>query len=219
LKKIIRWITRLLLLCLLISIGEVLLLRFVDPPCTPLMLLRWAGGEGMRHEWRSLDGIASSMQQAVMAAEDQQFRDHFGFDWDQIEHAVKENRKRSRPRGASTITMQTARNLFLWQGGGMVRKGLEAYYTLLLELFLPKARIMEVYMNIVEWGPGIFGAEAAARANFNISAAKLSPAQSALLAAVLPNPRHWSPAKSNKYIAGRATAIAADMGAFSPFKK
>ena len=219
LKKLLRWISRLLLLCLLVSIGQVLMMRFVNPPCTPLMLWRWGAGEGMRHEWRELGGMAPSVQQAVMAAEDQQFPSHFGFDWDQIGQAMKENLKRKRSRGASTITMQTARNLFLWQGGGLVRKGFEAYYTLLLELFWPKARIMEVYLNIVEWGPGVFGAEAAARANFNISAAKLSPSQSALLAAVLPNPRHFSPAKPNSYIAHRAAEIAADMGAFAPFKR
>jgi len=219
LKKILQLITRLLLLCLLVSISEVLLLRFVNPPCTPLMLWRWAAGEGMRHEWRDLGRMAPSLQQAVMAAEDQQFPDHFGFDWDQIGRAMKENLKRKRPRGASTITMQTARNLFLWQGGGILRKGLEAYYTVLFELFWPKARIMEVYLNIVEWGPGIFGVEAASREYFSLSAAKLSSSQSALLAAVLPNPRHWSPTKSNKYIAGRAAAIAADMDAFAPFKK
>ncbi len=218
-KKILQLITRLLLLCLLVSISEVLLLRFVNPPCTPLMLWRWAAGEGMRHEWRDLGRMAPSLQQAVMAAEDQQFPDHFGFDWDQIGRAMKENLKRKRPRGASTITMQTARNLFLWQGGGILRKGLEAYYTVLFELFWPKARIMEVYLNIVEWGPGIFGVEAASREYFSLSAAKLSSSQSALLAAVLPNPRHWSPTKSNKYIAGRAAAIAADMDAFAPFKK
>ena len=219
LKKILRWISRLLLLCLLVSICEVLLLRFVDPPCTPLMLWRWVAGQGMRHEWRDLGGMAPSVQQAVMAAEDQQFPDHSGFDWDQIERAMQENQKRRRPRGASTITMQTARNLFLWQGGGFVRKGLEAYYTLLLELFWSKARIMEVYLNIAEWGPGVFGVEAASRAYFTCHAATLTPPQAALLAAVLPNPRQWSPAKPNRYIARRAAAIASDMGAFAPLKK
>jgi monofunctional glycosyltransferase len=219
LRKLLRGISTLLLFFLLVSVGEVLVLRFVNPPCTPLMLWRWAAGEDMRHEWRDLGSMAPSVQQAVMAAEDQQFPDHFGFDWDQIGRAMKENLKRKRPRGASTITMQTARNLFLWQGGGLLRKGLEAYYTVLFEIFWPKARIMEVYLNIVEWGPGIFGAEAASREYFNLPALKLSPSQSAMLAAVLPNPRHWSPAKSNKYISGRAAAIAADMDAFAPFKK
>jgi monofunctional glycosyltransferase len=219
LKNLLRDIFSLLLFFLLSSIGLVLLLRFVNPPCTPLMLWRWTAGEGMRHEWRDLGGIAPSVQQAVMASEDQQFPDHLGFDWDQIEHAIKENQKRRKPRGASTITMQTARNLFLWQGGGLVRKGLEAYCTVLLELVWPKARIMEVYLNIAEWGPGVFGAEAASRAYFSRPAAQLSPQQAALLAAVLPNPRHFSPAKPNKYIAGRAAAIAAGMHAFAPFRQ
>ncbi len=218
-KKLLRGISKLLLFFLTVSIGGVLMLRFIDPPCTPLMLWRWAAGEGMRHEWRNLSGMAPAVQQAVMAAEDQQFPDHFGFDWDQIGRAMKENFKRKRPRGASTITMQTARNLFLWQGGGMVRKGLEAYYTLLLELFWPKARIMEVYLNIAEWGTGVFGAEAASRAYFNRPASQLTAQQAALLAAVLPNPRRWSPAHPNSYIARRAAEIAADMHAFAPFKK
>jgi monofunctional glycosyltransferase len=219
LKKILQGLSILLLFFLIVSICEVLMLRFVDPPCTPLMLWRWAEGEGMRHEWRNLSGMTPAVQQAVMAAEDQQFPDHFGFDWDQIGRAMKENLKRKRPRGASTITMQTARNLFLWQGGGMVRKGLEAYFTLLLELFWPKARIMEVYLNIAEWGKGVFGAEAASRACFNRPAAQLTAQQAALLAAVLPNPRHWSPSHPNSYIARRAADIAADMHAFAPFKK
>ncbi len=214
-----RAIRRLLLLFLIVSIGGVLLLRFVDPPCTPLMLWRWAAGEGMRHEWRDLKDLSPALQQAVMAAEDQQFPDHFGFDWDQIDRAMKENLKRKRPRGASTITMQTSRNLFLWQGGGLVRKGIEAYFTLMLELFWPKARIMEVYLNIAEWGSGVFGAEAASRAYFNRPAAQLTAQQAALLAAVLPNPRRWSPAKPSPYVARRAADIAADMHAFAPFKK
>ena len=219
LKKLLRGILRLLLLFLIVSIGGVLLLRVFDPPCTPLMLWRRAAGEGMRHEWRDLSGIAPALQQAVMAAEDQQFPDHCGFDWDQIGRAMKENLKRKRPRGASTITMQTSRNLFLWQGGGLVRKGLEAYFTLLLELFWPKARIMEVYLNIAEWGTGVFGAETASRAYFNRPASGLTAQQAALLAAVLPNPRHWSPAKPGSYVVRRAADIAADMHAFAPFKK
>ncbi|MBN2106646.1 MAG: monofunctional biosynthetic peptidoglycan transglycosylase [Deltaproteobacteria bacterium] len=218
-KKLLRCIFTLLLLFLIVSIAGVLLLRFVNPPCTPLMLWRWAAGEGMRHEWRDLSGMAPALQQAVMAAEDQRFPDHCGFDWDQISRAMKENLKRKRPRGASTITMQTSRNLFLWQGGGLARKGLEAYFTLLLELFWPKARIIEVYLNIAEWGAGIFGAETASRAYFNRPASKLTAQQAALLAAVLPNPRHWSPAKPGSYVVRRAADIAADMRAFAPFKK
>jgi monofunctional biosynthetic peptidoglycan transglycosylase len=218
-KKFVQSINRLLLFFLIVSIGGVLLLRIFDPPCTPLMLWRWAAGEGMRHEWRDLSGIAPALQQAVMAAEDQRFPDHCGFDWDQIGRAMKENLKRKRPRGASTITMQTSRNLFLWQGGGLVRKGIEAYFTLLLELFWPKARIMEVYLNIAEWGTGVFGAETASRAYFNRPASGLTAQQAALLAAVLPNPRHWSPAKPGSYVVLRAADIAADMHAFAPFKK
>lgn len=218
-NTVIRIIRNLLLCSLLASVGLVVLLRFVNPPCTPLMLWRWAAGEGMRHEWRDLAAISPAVQQAVMAAEDQQFPDHFGFDWDQLERAMKENQTRKRPRGASTITMQTARNLFLWQGGGFARKGLEAYFTLLIELFWSKARIMEVYLNIIEWGTGIFGAEAAGRAYFSRPAAGLTHGQAALLAAVLPNPRRWSPASPNRYISGRAAVIDREMQSFAPLKK
>lgn len=214
-----RCIKNLLLAGLLVSAGLVLLLKFVNPPATPLMLWRWAAGEGMRHEWRDLDDISPVLQQAVMAAEDQRFPSHFGFDWRQIEQAMKENTKRRRPRGASTITMQTARNLFLWQGGGLVRKGLEAYFSLLIELFWTKARIMEVYLNSIEWGMGIFGAEAASRAYFNRPAAKLNPGQAALLAAVLPNPRRWSAVRPSPYISRRAATIGRDMKTIAPLKK
>jgi len=219
LNKVLRSTRNLLLASLLVSVGLVVLLRFVNPPCTPLMLWRWVAGEGMRHEWRDLAGISPALQQAVMAAEDQRFAEHFGFDWRQIKQALKENQKRSRHRGASTITMQTARNLFLWQGGGFVRKGLEAYFALLIELFWTKARIMEVYLNVIEWGQGIFGAEEASRAYFSRPAAGLTHGQSALLAAVLPNPRSWSPASPNRYILDRAAAIDREMLSFAPFKK
>jgi len=218
LNTVLRIIRNLLLCGLLASVGFVVLLRFVNPPCTPLMLWRWAAGEGMRHEWRDLAGISPAVQQAVMASEDQQFADHFGFDWRQIERAIKENLRRRHPRGASTITMQTARNLFLWQGGGFVRKGLEAYFALLIELLWTKARIMEMYLNIIEWGPGIFGAEAASRAYFSRPAAGLTHGQAALLAAVLPNPRRWSPASPSSYVSGRAAAIDREMQSFAPLK-
>ena len=219
LKTALRIIRNLLLGGLVASAGVVLLLRFINPPCTPLMLWRWAAGEGMRHEWRDLSGIAPVLQQAVMAAEDQAFTEHRGFDWRQIESAFKENTHRRRQRGASTITMQTARNLFLWQGGGYARKGLEAYFTVLLELFWTKARIMEVYLNIAEWGSGIFGAEEASRTSFGRPAAALTHRQAALLAAVLPNPRRWSAARPSGYIAGRAAEIDSDMPQFAPLKK
>lgn len=219
LNKLLRSMRNLLLCILVMSAGLVFALRFVDPPCTPLMLWRRAAGEGMRHEWRGLGAISPALQQAVMAAEDQTFPDHVGFDWNQIERALRENHRRQRPRGASTITMQTARNLFLWQGGGLARKGLEAYFALLLELCLPKARIMELYLNIAEWGPGIFGAEAAARFWFGRPALRLTHRQAALLAAVLPNPRRWSPATPGPYVARRAAAIDRDMQNLAPLKK
>lgn len=208
-----------LLLFCLISIFQVVLLRYINPPFTPLMLYWLVKGEGMDYRWRPLSMISPSLQQAVMASEDQLFRSHQGFDWEQIHRAIKENPKRKRPRGASTITMQVSKNLYLWQGQSLMRKGLEAYYTVLLELLWPKWRIMEVYLNVVEWGRGIYGAEAAARRYFNCPASKLTRPQAAILAAVLPNPRKWSPLNPTPYIIERQAQILDQIDGFRPLKK
>jgi monofunctional biosynthetic peptidoglycan transglycosylase len=149
---------------------------------------------------------------AVVAAEDMRFCDHWGFDWGEIKDAAARNRKGQRVRGASTITMQTAKNLFLWPARSWLRKGFEAYLTVWIEVLWPKARVIEVYLNIVEWGPGIYGAEAAARYWFDISARSLSPHQAALLAASLPSPLYSTPAWPSDYLWSRAATILSRMG-------
>jgi monofunctional biosynthetic peptidoglycan transglycosylase len=187
----------------------ILLYRFVDPPLTPLMLLRLPESGRIAHDSVPLSRISPELARAVIAAEDNRFCVHHGIDWEAVGDAVEEYEADGKLRGASTITMQTARNLFLWPGGGFVRKGLEAPLALSIDALWPKRRIMEVYLNIIEWGDGIYGAEAASRHYFNVGARQLSRQQAALLAAVLPNPRKWSAGKPGPYVASRASRIAA----------
>jgi monofunctional biosynthetic peptidoglycan transglycosylase len=209
---------KILLGLLAFSVLQVLCVRFIDPPLTPVMAYRWWQGEGLQWQWRDLSRISPHLQQAVMAAEDQRFPDHFGFDLRQIRRALQRYNEDGRLRGASTLTMQVARNVYLWLGFSWLRKALEVYYTVLIEIFWPKRRIMEVYLNVAEWGNGIFGAQAAARHYFGVDAAAVSASQAAALAAVLPNPRRWSPAKPTPYIRRRRNRILRQMPQFKPFK-
>jgi monofunctional glycosyltransferase len=181
-----------------LSISLVLLYRFVPPQVTPLMVTRTAqqifSGESpkMKNKWVPLGKISTSMQLAAMCSEDQKFNEHYGFDFEAIEKAVKYNETHKKTRGASTISQQTAKNLFLWPGRDWIRKGLEAYFTVLIETFWSKERIMEVYLNVIETGSGIYGVESAANEYFNKNAAQLTRQESALIAAALPNPRVYS---------------------------
>ena len=203
-----------ILLALLLGVpgAGVILYAAVPPPVTPLMVLRLFEGEGLSREWRPREAIAPDLFRAVIAAEDGRFCEHFGFDGVELAKAFRDWRRGRRVRGASTITMQTAKNLFLWPGRQFVRKAAEAWITPWLELGWSKARILEIYVNIAEWGPGIYGAEAASRAYFGKSADALSANEAALLAAALPNPRVWSPAKPSTYLRERARVIRARMG-------
>jgi monofunctional biosynthetic peptidoglycan transglycosylase len=189
----------------------VLLYGVVPPPMTPLMFIRLFEGEGLDRQWRPRTAISPDLFRAVVAAEDARFCEHFGFDRIELQKAIEEWRRGHRLRGASTITMQTAKNLFLWPGRLFLRKAAEAYLTPWLEIGWSKARILEIYVNIVEWGPGIYGAEAASRYYFDKPASKLTANEASLLAAVLPNPREWSPAKPSAYIRERARMIRAQM--------
>ncbi|WP_101924909.1 MULTISPECIES: monofunctional biosynthetic peptidoglycan transglycosylase [Luteimonas] len=212
-----RWLRRLLwlpLVLVLITVLQVLALRVIDPPFSTVMALRqieaWAGSEAgfeLYYQWRDLNQIAPSLPVAVIAAEDQNFARHRGFDLDAIERARAHNAQGGSVRGASTISQQTAKNLFLWSGRSWVRKGLEAWYTLLIELLWPKTRILEVYVNIAEFGDGIYGAQAAAKRHFGRDASQLTNAQSARLGAVLPNPRRYDAAKPGPYVQRRARWI------------
>jgi monofunctional biosynthetic peptidoglycan transglycosylase len=208
-------LSRLLIGVLAILIGlpgaGILLYSLVPPPVTPLMVLRLFEGEGLQRDWRPRSAIAPDLFRAVIASEDARFCDHFGFDPVELKKAFRDWRRGRRIRGASTITMQTAKNLFLWPGRSFLRKAGEAYLTPWLEIGMSKTRVLELYVNIAEWGPGIYGVEAAARAYFDKSADALTKNEAALLAAVLPNPRVWSPVKPSAYIRERARTIRARM--------
>lgn len=179
--------------------------RVAPAPLTPLMVIRLFEGEGFAKDWIPLEQMPSTLPKLVIAAEDNTFCSHRGFDIEAYQAQLEKSLKGRASRGASTISMQLAKNLFLWPGRSYVRKALEIPLTLYVELVLPKRRIMELYLNVVEFGPGIYGVEAAARAHFNTSADKLSPQQASQLAAVLPNPRRWSASKPTGYIQGRAS--------------
>jgi monofunctional biosynthetic peptidoglycan transglycosylase len=184
-----------------------LLYALVPIPITPLMLIRAADGLTMEKEWVPLSNISLDLQRSVIVAEDTTFCTHHGFEPDALQKAWDNNERGGRLRGGSTITMQTAKNVFLWPGRNFVRKGLEAYFTVLIEVGWGKHRIMEVYLNSIEWGPGIYGAEAASRRIFHESARALSPAQAARLAAILPSPLKWKAARPGPYVARRSARI------------
>jgi monofunctional biosynthetic peptidoglycan transglycosylase len=201
------------------SASLVLFFRFVPVPFSALMIQRRIEALFLPkpytslHEWVALEDIAPCMGVAVIAAEDQNFPDHFGFDWKAIEKAVEHNERSRRKRGASTVSQQTAKNLFLWETRSWVRKGFEAYFTLLIELSWSKSRILEVYLNIVEFGDGVYGVEAASRTFFGKPAKKLRPSEAALLAAVLPNPHKFRAAAPSGYVRGRQAWILGQMSA------
>lgn len=217
LKKIQKWLRWLVIFFFASSIGMVLIYRFLPVYVTPLMLIRCGQQVGrgeqlrLRHHWVPLDEMSIYMPVAVIASEDQRFMEHKGFDFDAIEKAIDENRKGKRQRGASTITQQTAKNVFLWHGHSWVRKGLEAYFTFLIELFWSKQRIMEVYLNSIEMGDGIYGAEAVAQWHFHCTAAQLTRPQCALIAATLPNPLRFSSKNPSNYMLKRQTWIMRQM--------
>jgi len=198
--RVRRWIVRALLVALVGPFVLILPLNIIQPPTTSIIL--WRTGQRLvagkrpiypRRDVVSRDAIAPSLRRAVLAAEDDRFYLHFGFDLEEIQNALDRAKRGRRLRGASTITQQVAKNLFLWEGRSFVRKGYEAYLTLVLEVCLPKDRILDLYLNLAEWGDGVFGAEMAARTHFKKSARRLTPAESARLAAILPSPRRWSP--------------------------
>ena len=213
-RRWLRWLVALPFLIAAASILQVAELRFVNPPLSAFMAARqleaWGQGDlsfRVAYDWRDLDEISPHLPVAMVAAEDQNFANHHGFDLKAIEKARVNNAKGRKVRGASTISQQVAKNLFLWQGGGYFRKGIEAWYTLLIELMWPKTRILEVYANVAEFGDGIYGAQAASRSYWRKDAKKLSAAESARLAAVLPSPRRYSVSRPGPYVQRRANWI------------
>ena len=212
--RVFRFLGVLLLLFGVIGpVGSVIVYRFVPPPITFLMVQRLTEGRGLDHRWRPLSRISPQLVRSVIASEDSRFCSHNGFDMEAIQRALAHNERRpGRIRGGSTISQQTAKNVFLWPHRDYVRKGLEAYFTVLIELIWGKARIMEVYLNTIEMGPGIYGAQAAAQHYFHVDADRLTPTQAARLAAILPNPIRYRAAQPGRYVQRRAGRIGAAAG-------
>lgn len=217
LLSLLRRLTKALLWFAVGSVLLVLIFRWVPPPGTALMVERkvesWFDGNpiDLQRDWQPWEKISDDLKVAVIAGEDQKFSEHWGFDINAIRAAFAYNERGGSIRGASTLSQQVSKNLFLWSGRSWVRKGLEAWFTGLIELLWPKQRILEVYLNSVEWDSGVFGAEAAARHHFGVSASALSRQQASLLAAVLPNPRKWSASKPSSYVLRRASWIRQQM--------
>lgn len=209
----------------IISIGLTIVYRFVPVLITPLMVIRTIEQTfdsekkvKFKKDWVAMSSISKNAPQAVYASEDQKFLEHSGFDLESMKKAWEGNKKGKRVKGASTITQQTVKNVFLWPSRTYLRKGLEAYFTVLVELLWSKERIMEVYLNVIEMGDGIYGIEAASQTYFNKPAAKLNRNQAAVIAAVLPNPRRWNPSKPTSYIVGRQSWILRQMNNLAPIQ-
>ena len=205
LQSLGRKLKKIIIVLFVAQLLYIIILRWVDPPITVTQLISWVEGYGLSRDYVSYKEISSNMKLAVMASEDQLFPVHNGFDWKSIEKAMTDNNKKKakRIKGGSTISQQVAKNVFLWQGRTWVRKGLEAYFTFMIELVWGKERILEVYLNVAETGKGIFGVEAAARKYFKKAAKKLSPKEAAMIAACLPNPKKYKVSPPSPYITKR----------------
>ena len=220
--KTIRIIRNILIVLFAGSILMVIAYRYIPVYFTPLMAIRYieqikdGKSKGIKHEWKDIDNISRNLVMAVIASEDNRFMTHNGFDIEQIKLARAEAAAGKRVRGASTISQQTAKNVFLWPGKTYFRKGLEAYFTLLIEFVWGKERIMEVYLNSIEMGNGIFGAEAVAKNHFKKNAGKLTKGEAALIAASLPNPRRFNSGKPSQYMYKRQKQIVSLMGKIAP---
>ena len=219
-RRLVRGMLWLVLACLALSVLSVLIFRWVNPPYSAFMaesqISAWVSGERAyvyRRTWADLDRISPNLALAVVASEDQKFPEHWGFDVEAIEKAYQLNRHSHHVHGASTISQQVAKNLYLWSGRSYFRKALEAWFTVLIEACWPKRRILEIYLNIAEFGYGTYGAEAAAQRFFHKAAARLSRSDAAVLAAVLPNPEHWSAAAPPRYVLERRDWILNQMQA------
>lgn len=219
-RKFFKFLLKLLLGLFLFSILMVIIYKWVPVPLTPLMVMRYFEHpeEDLRHDWVPMEKISNNLKVAVIASEDQNFPNHNGFDYEAIKKAMEENKKGKRVRGASTISQQTAKNVFLWPQRSWFRKGLEVYFTFLIELFWSKERILEVYLNSIEMGKSVYGAEAAAQAWFGKSAAKLTAYEAAAIAAILPNPRQYRAKPASAYVQGRQGWIVRQMRNLGPIK-
>lgn len=218
-KRFFKFFAKLILSLIVLSVLLVLLFKWVPVPITPLMILRYAENpqEKTTHDWVPIEDISRHLQLAVIASEDQNFKNHNGFDLVAINKAIEDNQKGKRVRGASTISQQTAKNVFLLPHRNWVRKGLEVYFTFLIETFWTKERILEVYLNSIEMGKGIYGAEAASKVWFGKSAKNLSAYEAAAIAAILPNPREYRANPASNYIQQRKAWIVRQMANYGPF--
>lgn len=224
-----RWVRRLAILflavLLVLPLAWFAVFRFVPVPLTSFMVQGTVAGwlddkpYTFRHDWVPIEAISPRLQRAVIAAEDQKFPEHYGLDTEALEKAWRHNQRGRKVRGGSTISQQLVKNLFLWPGRSYVRKGLEAWYTLMMETAWPKRRILEVYLNSVEFGRGVYGAEAAAQHFFRKPAAKLTAREASLLAAVLPAPSRWNPARPSGYVQSRANWIQRQMAGLGPVER
>ncbi|MCF7559516.1 monofunctional biosynthetic peptidoglycan transglycosylase [Sabulilitoribacter multivorans] len=218
-KRILRFLFKSVIWFFAISIALVVLFKWIPVPVTPLMIIRYfeeGSSKTLKHDWVSLDEISKNLQLAVICSEDQNFLKHNGFDYKAIEKAYADNKRGKRIRGASTISQQTAKNVFLWPQRSWFRKGLESYFTFLIELIWSKERIMEVYLNSIEMGNGIYGAEAASKHWFKKAASKLSKEEASSIAAILPNPLKYRANPASAYIQSRKSWIVSQMYFFGP---
>jgi|SRR6186713_2341406 monofunctional biosynthetic peptidoglycan transglycosylase len=207
-----RFLKRFLLILFVAHLVYIILLKWVNPPITLTQLSSWVTGNGLKRDYVSWDELSYNIKLAAISSEDQLFPDHSGFDWKSIEKAMKYNeRKPNRIKGASTISQQVAKNVFLWQGRSWIRKGLEVYFTKMIEWIWGKKRILHVYLNVIETGKGIFGAEAAAQNYFKKEASKLNRRQAAMIAACLPNPKKYSVRPLSNYVAKRSGWVTRQM--------
>lgn len=207
-----RIIKRVILALFILQFLYILLLKWVDPPITLTQLGSWISGDGLKRSYVSMKEISPYAKLAVICSEDQLFPDHDGFDFKNIEKAMKHNQKSKSLHGASTISQQVAKNVFLWQGRNWVRKGFEVYFTFMIELIWGKKRILEMYLNVSEMGRGVYGIEAAAHFYYNIPARSLTRLQAARIAACLPNPRIYTVKPLSLHVAGRSAWIIGQMG-------
>jgi monofunctional glycosyltransferase len=218
LSRIWRLIKRTFIIMFIAQLVYIILLRWVDPPLTTTQLISWIGGNGLTRDYVPLNSISPNARLAIIASEDQLFPYHNGFDYKSIQKAMKENKKSRRVRGASTLSQQVAKNVFLWQGRSWLRKGLEVYFTFMIEIMWGKRRILEVYLNVSEMGKGVFGVEAAARKYFRKPAAKLTINESAMIASCLPNPKKYTVKPLSNYVAKRYPQIVVQMNNLRPDK-
>lgn len=217
LPKIWRWTKRIFLILFIFQFVYIILLKWINPPITITQFVSWVTGHGLKRDYVDESEISFHAKLAVIASEDQLFVDHSGFDWKSIKKAMKYNEKKpGRVRGASTISQQVAKNVFLWQGRSFIRKGFEAYFTFMIELIWGKKRILEVYLNVIEMGDGIFGIERAANIYFNKKAINLNQREASMIAACLPNPKRFKVKPPSRYVQWRSGKIMQQMNFLRP---